>query len=838
MLYSKFRLVKIFFNILLGVILNIINMSLILSNQGHCNEDLKFDIVINGGTFSAPATALEAARANPQLKILLIEPTDWLGGQATSQGVAAIDNAWHNPGATLMRNNPELYYPKDYLDFLERIKNPPIYAVGEGFAPTGSAWVTREAFDPRTAAWVLDQMISELPNITVMKLTVVKDVDTTSVTDFFGEGKKITALTIIQRIPINGYKPLEKFLSQEILDWYKPTDSTEFHKVIYRIVPLNPNKGLVVIDASELADVIVLSGAKYTVGREKTTEKMNEDGTPPEMDERGSQAFVFTFCMTGQDTNTLEIEHQTQFPDFASYYQEQLQTYFSMGSHTWNRIWTYRRLKNVGSVYDWEQVNKEDVTMQNWYPGNDYPYGTYLKNKEECLQETDDWLGGIFIEELARSEKHAIAWYFYMKEHKTVAWDTILLHGEHHLNMMGTAHGLSKYPYIRCTRRAIGLHNFRMTERYFVDTASSDYNGGASFRYYDSVGIGNYAVDIHPTKISKGISPSFSNAAPFYIPFRSLGSANIRNLLVGGKSIGATYITNAAYRLHPIEWAIGSACGAAAALMFSMQKTNYEMLDIPNLRNLQQLTIQNSPISWAAFDSEPIPQLNGDLIVNNFKKIQEGIPFQIEVYHNRAVKAKVFLSGILIGETATRANGRLILNVESAPTGSKNFYAICYDADDKIIDIIDISDKRDLTIIDNEDPEFSYVGDWKLGTAQPDKYKTSYRYLFYTDGPGTATWQIFTPVKGLYEISVWYPQSSNRATDSPFTIYHADGTTTVRINQQINGGKWISLGKFNFNADLSGKITLSNDISDQTKLVVADAVKAVLITTKQGLFLY
>ena len=31
---------------------------------------------------------------------------------------------------------------------------------------------------------------------------------------------------------------------------------------------------MVVIDASEMADVIVLSGATYTVGREKTTENL------------------------------------------------------------------------------------------------------------------------------------------------------------------------------------------------------------------------------------------------------------------------------------------------------------------------------------------------------------------------------------------------------------------------------------------------------------------------------------------------------------------------------------------------------------------------------------
>ncbi|MGB9692113.1 MAG: FAD-dependent oxidoreductase, partial [Candidatus Sumerlaeaceae bacterium] len=81
-------------------------------------QQLAYDIVIVGGSFSAPAAALAASRTNPNAQILLVEPTDWLGGQTTSQGVAAIDNAWHDPGATLMRTQPTLYYPADYLDFL------------------------------------------------------------------------------------------------------------------------------------------------------------------------------------------------------------------------------------------------------------------------------------------------------------------------------------------------------------------------------------------------------------------------------------------------------------------------------------------------------------------------------------------------------------------------------------------------------------------------------------------------------------------------------------------------------------------------------------------------
>ena len=77
---------------------------------------------------------------------------------------------------------------------------------------------------------------------------------------------------------------------------------------------------------------MVLSGAKYTVGRELTTEYMGEDGSIPVLNETGTQSFVFPFCVTGTLIDSDESDVKTPFPDFETYYQEQLADYFSLGS--------------------------------------------------------------------------------------------------------------------------------------------------------------------------------------------------------------------------------------------------------------------------------------------------------------------------------------------------------------------------------------------------------------------------------------------------------------------------------------------------------------------------
>ncbi|MBX7244335.1 MAG: FAD-dependent oxidoreductase [Candidatus Sumerlaeaceae bacterium] len=799
------------------------------------------DVVVVGGSFGAPAAALAAARTNPSAQVLLIEPQDWLGGQATAQGVSAIDNSWFNPGATLMRNNPSTYYAADYLDFLNRLKNKPPAAPGLGMAPNGTGWVTREAFDPRTGAYLLDQMMAEMPNLTVLKMTVVKSLQTSATADSFGDASVVTSMTLIQRTATGGYTLGDSFLSQELPDWYSPDNSTSHTKTLHTVTAANPAKGFALVDASETGDAIVLSGAKYSVGRELTTEEIGEDGSLPAANETGSQATVYPFCMTSSASPQSETALQTPWSDFATYYANQVATYFSISGYSWAQVWTYRRLYANTATPSNTVANTGDVSMQNWYPGNDFPYGSIYLDKAACAAQAANWQGGLSLTNLSAAEKHAVAWYFYMKANRTTSWDTDFLESTDTLNMMGTRNGLARFPYIRCGRRIVGLENYRLTQRYFVDTTAADYNNGPSYRFYDSVGIGNYACDVHPQKSTTGMSPSVAKPAPFYFPYRALGSANVRNLLAGCKNMATTFCSNSAYRLHPIEWAIGSAAGTAAALMARDGKTNMDLLQLSALHELQQKVVLNSPISWAAYDTQSTPTQNGDLILNGLKSAPIGKPFRAEIYHLAATKANLYRVGTFIGQTTmTKSNGRLIFDgLTGVATGLTTFTAECLDSSNTVLDTLAASITISSAlpgagqIVDDADgsPSFTLTGTWTNGTAQANKYATSYKYKAgsgNTNTPtGTATFVLPITQAGDYEVFIWYPEASNRATDSPFTVYFKGGANSYlkRINQRLTGGQWVSLGAFTFYGNNSlERVVLSNATSDGTNLVLADAV--------------
>ncbi len=87
-------------------------------------------------------------------------------------------------------------------------------------------------------------------------------------------------------------------------------------------------------------------------------------------------------------------------------------------------------------------------------------------------------------------------------------------------------------------------------------------------RFADSVGLGSYRIDLHPS--SGGDNYIDVSSLPFQIPLGALLPRRVENLLPACKNLGVTHVTNGCYRLHPVEWNVGEAAGALAA--FCLQR--------------------------------------------------------------------------------------------------------------------------------------------------------------------------------------------------------------------------------------------------------------------------
>jgi hypothetical protein len=143
---------------------------------------------------------------------------------------------------------------------------------------------------------------------------------------------------------------------------------------------------------------------------------------------------------------------------------------------------------------------------------------------------------------------------------------------------LGTADGFAKFPYIRESRRLrartvvteahVGVEQRAKEGR--PQTADVGWGGqaaGGSEPFFDSVGIGHYRLDLHPSTAMR--NSIYVPAAPFRIPLGALVPVRVRNVLAAGKNLGVTHVTNGCYRLHPVEWNTGESAGLLAQFCLS-----------------------------------------------------------------------------------------------------------------------------------------------------------------------------------------------------------------------------------------------------------------------------
>ncbi|MEH0153092.1 family 10 glycosylhydrolase [Limibacter armeniacum] len=135
--------------------------------------------------------------------------------------------------------------------------------------------------------------------------------------------------------------------------------------------------------------------------------------------------------------------------------------------------------------------------------------------------------------------------------------------------------------------------------------------------------------------------------------------------------------------------------------------------------------------------------------------------------------------------------------------------------------------------IDNGDTGYSTVGTWTSSTSSPDFIGTGYYHDGNSDKGNKSV--IYSPdfeVAGNYLVEIYYAAGTNRATNVPVDINHSSGTSTVTVNQQVNGGVWNTLGTFSFDSGTNGNVTIRN--TGTNGVVIADAVRFTFVGCTSG----
>ena len=129
-------------------------------------------------------------------------------------------------------------------------------------------------------------------------------------------------------------------------------------------------------------------------------------------------------------------------------------------------------------------------------------------------------------------------------------------------------------------------------------------------------------------------------------------------------------------------------------------------------------------------------------------------------------------------------------------------------------------------IVDNSDSGFSASSNWWTSSYTPGYYGDNYKVRATASTSDSAAWEATLPADGTYKVYVRYTSGGNRASSAPYIVYHANGSDVVYVNQQQNGGTWVSLGNFQMYQGTSVRVRLSCWTSSGD-YVIGDAVKLV-----------
>jgi hypothetical protein len=490
-------------------------------------HELKADVLICGAGVGGIAAALAAAIAGKS--VILTEPNDWIGGQLTSQGVP-----------------PDEYptiesYPctRLYGEFRSRVRDfyRRNYPLSEAAAKAatlnpGNGTVSRLCHEPRIAVAVLLEMLSPYLSGGRIRLLqpyqpVAADID----------GDRVRAVTLARR---------DDNLVITVTAAY-------------------------IVDATELGDLLPLAKVEYVTGAE-SQRQTGEPSAPEQAQPDNHQSFTVCFAMDYLDGEDYTIQRPTEYAFWRDYVPKLTPPWPGrllslMMSHPVTlkprqmgfdptgptpkdvpNLWTYRRIADRSNFAS--GIYPGDICLVNW-PQNDYWLGGLLGDEQETNKH------------IQRGIELSLSLLYWLQTEAPrpdggTGWKGLRLRPD----VLGTEHGCAQYPYVREARRIQA--EFTVTENHVGTNARAQLTGKKPGEFTaeifpDSVGIGSYRIDLHPS--TGGDNYIDVSSLPFQVPLGSLIPKRVENLLPACKNIGTTHITNGCYRLHPVEWTIGEAVG-------------------------------------------------------------------------------------------------------------------------------------------------------------------------------------------------------------------------------------------------------------------------------------
>jgi hypothetical protein len=489
-------------------------------------ETLFSDVAVIGGGVGGCAAALALAEAGRT--VIMTDEHAWIGGQFTSQAVPPDEHGWiERFGCTRsyrrFREGVRTYYRQNYPLRPEHRDNPRLNP--------GNGWVSPLCHEPRVALAVLEAMLA--PHVSSGRIRILR------------RHRPIAARPAgVNRVAAVVVGDRERGVERELrAAWF--------------------------LDATENGDLLPLAAVEHVTGAESRAQT-GEASAPAIAAPGNIQAFSMCFVLEEDAGGNHIIPPPERYAFWRSYVPRlsppwpgpllgwaglNPRTMQAMRYHfdphrekpgLFSGLWAFRRIIDRAQFAPGAYAS--DVCLVNW-PMIDYLEGDLLL----CDEATR-------AARIADAKQLSLSMVHWLQTEAPrpdggTGWPGLRLRGD----LLGTADGLAMAPYIRESRRIQAVRTI------VEQDVSATFRPGETLaeRYEDSVGIGYYRIDLHPS--TGGDNYIDVPSLPFRIPLGALVPVRMENVLPAAKNIGTTHLTNGCYRLHPVEWNIGEAAGTLCA---------------------------------------------------------------------------------------------------------------------------------------------------------------------------------------------------------------------------------------------------------------------------------
>lgn len=482
-------------------------------------------ILIVGGGTGGVAAALAAGSMGAD--VILTEETDWIGGQLTAQGVPPDEHPWIE----------EFGCTRRYRQFRDAVRAAyrtlwPLTAAARADAHLnpGGGWVSRLCFEPAVGRMVLLKALEPFPNVETHHFLKPKDA--------LASGDRVEAVRF-----------LNLRSGEDEVIW------ADF-----------------VLDATELGDLLPLAGVEYVVGAESKAQTEEPNALTGEADPNNIQGLTWCFTLGYDAHGEHRIDKPAQYDKWRAYKPDfwpgPLLGFEVLHAHTgeprtlplfsegWYALFPYRQIVDPAKFTG--DSRPHPVTLVNW-PQNDYFEASILDVEPYEPHPMPGASGPLSASRLNDARQLSLSLVYWLQTEAPrhdggTGYPEVFLAKD----ILGTDDGFAKHPYIRESRRIRA--EFTVQEQHIAAYTNPGCDRAPSFA--DSVGIGAYRIDLHPS--TSGANTIDTSTLPFEIPLGSLVPVRLKNFLPACKNLGVTHITNGCYRLHPVEWNVGEAAGALA----------------------------------------------------------------------------------------------------------------------------------------------------------------------------------------------------------------------------------------------------------------------------------